>query len=461
MKFQKLSEENSKLLDSLHEKDTEVAKLTESVEKLSAENDSVSSAKVVELSKKNRHLTAEIHALKSKLRNSEDCNRELEKLLEQKDEQLKETESNHESVSPAPSEVQAFSEKLEKATKKVFEVLNQNAHLKNELKILQKCLQQEVGENVTVAQLLSGKSIWRGRAQQISMLNSKIAELKEKLDATNMDSFDGISRLPLKRLESMRRLEVDSLSKELEDCKAQLEDSKQKVIATKTRNKNLTDEANNYKLKTLDLLEKSARDEEFIKCLNEQISMIKYECNHKLEEMKKEVERFESMRETVEVEIDKLQVQIQNQQEQLSEKESEISNLKMSMGELETNLRDISGDFLFSCRQMSKEDYVKLLTSLEQEKNELLGFVQQLNERLDKASFTTSEHHDTINRQRLKITRLEAKLREFDAEREAANVKNRRVIRVNEYSRTRSTSSINSSRSNDKLAAEANKYKFK
>lgn len=45
---------------------------------------------------------------------------------------------------PQPNEIQIMSEKLEKATKKVFEVLNQNTLMKNELKIAQKCLQQEI-----------------------------------------------------------------------------------------------------------------------------------------------------------------------------------------------------------------------------------------------------------------------------------------------------------------------------
>lgn len=324
---------------------------------------------------------------------------------------------------------------------------------------------QEIGESFSVQQIISGNSNWRGRAQQISMLNSKISELREKLESSSFDSYDEVSRIPLKRLESMRRLEVESLTKELEECKIHLDDVKQKVIALKIRNKNLSDDVNNYKLKTLDLLEKSERDEEFIKCLNEQIAMLKYECNHKTGEMKKEVDRAENFKKDAEVENEKLQCQLKNQEEILNAKESEILNFKQAIEELEQSVREMSGDFLFSCRQMNKEEYVKLLQNLEDEKKNLLSYMQDLNARLDKESVKVSEQQDTILKQRSKISQLESKMREIESEREASKVKNRRTLRINEYSRSVSNSSIASARpmtkSKEKLTTEIDKYKFK
>ena len=259
----------------------------------------------------------------------------------------------------------------------------------------------------------------------------------------------------------MRRLEVDSLKKELNDCKIQLEEVKHKLIAFKTRNKNLSDEANNYKLKTLDLLEKSSRDEEFVKCLNEQISLMEHEFDYKTNEMKKEILRVEHSKEESENEIQKLRCQMQIQQDLINDKNNEITNLKISIEQLENNIRESSGDFLFSCRQMSKDDYTKLLKNLEQEKNDLLGFMQQLNERLDKESVKVSEQNDTINKQRVRISRLESKLKEVEAEKEAAKVKHRRSLRISEYSRNQSNDNIQIVQSNDQTSAEIDKYKIK
>lgn len=357
-------EENSKLRDSLVDKDLEVSSLKNRIIKLTAE--SVLTENV--LSKNNRHLAAEIQALETKLRTNDHCNLKLEKLLKEKNFPLEEMESIAASSTANTSEILAFSDKLEEATKKVFEVLNQNTQLKNELKMAHKCLQ-----------------------------------LKSGVEA---------SRLPMKRLENLQRLEVanESLTKELENCKIQLEHSKHEHIGSQIRNKNLTDEVNNYKLKLLDLLEKSTRDEDFIKCLNEQTSM-----------MRKEVENSERQRCDSEHETEKLRCQIQNQEEQLREKEHEISIIKMSMGELE--------------------------------KEGSISFDQQLNEA------TSNYHkHDKLNNQR---TILEAKLKEFDADKEALKSKSHRTLPINEYSQSRKTAlSDNSSRSNDNPADEIDKYKF-
>lgn len=465
--MQKLSDENQKLNDELREKASQLAHLNDRISDLSTslqslERSSLPAEKADELKKKNRHLTAELQSMKSKFKGLEENYRGLQSEFTEKLVEMQNLVSQSEK--PSPTEMQILNEKLEKANKKVFEILNQNAQLKNDLKMANKALQQEVGENVNVSQILAGNSNWHGRARQITMLNSKIAELKEKLDNGSLYSFETASdgeRPPLKRLESVRRMEIENLSKDFNDCKSQLNDLKQKVVAYKARNKNLADEASSYKLKTLELLEKSDRDEELIKCLNEQIAIIKYECNHKVEEARKEIERVEDSNQDTYIDIEKLQCELQNKEQLLDEKNNEIVNLRLSIEELEKNLRDVSGDFLFSCRQFSKDDYLGILRSLEEEKNKLLGFVRDLTDRLDRESIKTSEQHDTVSKQRIKISRLEAKLKEIEAEKEEAKLKNRRSLRISEYSRSESLQSVNSVFSGEKLTAEIDKHKFR
>lgn len=434
-----------------------IAKLNSSINSLTMECSAVSSAKIEELSKKNRRLVTELNAFKSKFRSLEDNQQKLENLLEEKDFQLKKKESQ---PIVDTSEIQTLTDKLAKVSKKVSESLNQNLQLKNELKAAQKCLQEEIGEPVNVAQLLSGNSNWRGRAQQIKLLQSKITELKGKFE-TSFDSGDDISRSPLKRLEIVRRLEVESLSKELDGCKSQLDEVKQKVVALKTRNNNLSDQANDYKLKTLDLLEKSGRDEDLIKCLNEQISMAKYEYNHKIDEIKKENDSWEREKRELELEIQKLHCHIKYQEGLLNEKENETKDLRAENDELETNLRNFSGDFLFSCRQLSKDDFIGMLNNLEEEKRNLLRLMQELNERLNRESVRCSEQHEAIQKLRLKNSRLEANLKEALSENEASKLKNRRSLRISEFSRRQSNDSIASASSCSQLTAGIDKHKFK
>ena len=442
-----------------------VAALNNSINSLNIECSSISTAKVVDLSKKNRRLFSELQVTRSKLRSIEGSVKDLEKQLDEKTLELKQECQPHMELPPPPqNEIHNLTEKLNQSKQKLFEVLNNNTQLKNELKIAHKCIQLEVGEPANVAQLMSSSSNWRGRAQQIAILHSKVSDLREKLENSNFDSYE-MPRLPMKRLESMRKLEVNSLNKELEEAKSNLEDYKQKLVALKIRNKNLGDDANNYKLKTLELLEKSSRDESHIQLLDEQISIVKYECNHKLELIQKQMEQNESLKQEAQVEVQGLKYQLQNQEDTMLQKDHVISCLKETIASLELNLKDVSGDFLFSCRQMNKDQYLCLLETLEQEKRDILRYVKELNDRLNSESLKTSNQHDVIAKQKLKLVRSEAKLKEFEDEKESNKVRNRRVLRINEYSRTVSGSSINiirpMTRSMDKINGEIDKLKSK
>lgn len=67
-------------------------------------------------------------------------------------------------------------------TNKLSEVRNANFQFKNELKLANKWLQQEIGASFDSLQsLTSSNSGWRGRAQIIIDLQQKNYELKEKL----------------------------------------------------------------------------------------------------------------------------------------------------------------------------------------------------------------------------------------------------------------------------------------
>lgn len=73
-------------------------------------------------------------------------------------------------------------EKLNYTSSKWAEEKSANAKLKNDLKLANKWLQQEVGDKFeTLLSLNNSNSNWRGRAQVICDLQKKNSELKEKL----------------------------------------------------------------------------------------------------------------------------------------------------------------------------------------------------------------------------------------------------------------------------------------
>lgn len=71
---------------------------------------------------------------------------------------------------------QSLTEQLNGVKTKLFDALNQNSQMKQELKMAQKCVELETGESMK--SVMSGSKTWRGRAQQICLLQARLAELK-------------------------------------------------------------------------------------------------------------------------------------------------------------------------------------------------------------------------------------------------------------------------------------------
>lgn len=84
-------------------------------------------------------------------------------------------------INESEEQIKQLQEKLNHITAKLFEVKNSNTQLKNDLKLANKYLLQEVGETFEKLQSNVNNSNWRGRSQIICDLQQKNSELKEKL----------------------------------------------------------------------------------------------------------------------------------------------------------------------------------------------------------------------------------------------------------------------------------------
>ncbi|XP_042715899.2 coiled-coil domain-containing protein 13 isoform X11 [Chrysemys picta bellii] len=207
-------DENGRLYKLVRERDFEIRQLQKKMEEerlalkgMSGLAGDVAATKIVELSKKNRELTAETESEKAKVKQLNNKVKELEKELQTalgkiqslggndsgiKQSMLRRMEGN----SPGSPELKALQEKLTAANFKAMELRNQLQTTKQELKMMQKLLASEVGEDVNIQNLLTISGSWRGRAQQILVLQGKKLsgehntlqkdheDVKKKLDAS-------------------------------------------------------------------------------------------------------------------------------------------------------------------------------------------------------------------------------------------------------------------------------------
>lgn len=322
---------------------------------------SIISSKIFELSRKNRQLTAELQVSKSRYEKINLNFFKLQKEFEDyKIKNIPQINIKKEPCCDAASNIDSLQEQLNITKQKLFESLNQNNKLKNDLKLAQKCIQQEIGENFNLITLASSSSTWRGRSQQILALQNKITELKAKLENKNKDFSASLSALSSNRSQKSERcshskkLEIEELTRQITQLKQTIEEQKNKISALKTRNKNLTDETMNYKLKTLNLIEQTGNSDNSIQVLNEKINVQKFMYENKIENLKKEIQEIKANKEESEKEYQKTQEKLKNMKSIIDEKQKEIDELNNTIKKLENDLRSLSGDFLFSCRDLRK-----------------------------------------------------------------------------------------------------------
>lgn len=365
------------------------------------------SNKIIELSRRNRHLCSDMEMYRTKCETLEREIMGLRMELKNKEKEFKDVKREVE-----PNEVDLLKEKLKLVTNKLLEVSNQNTSLKTELKLAMKCLKKEIGgkEPILIPNLLNNHSSgWRGRAQQILSLQTKVTELTKKLEGTDED----VSREKQRQLEFFRRCEVESLQKETQQLKATINDLQFKLTASKTRNKNLIDESASYKIKCQNLIDKQKQTEKEITELTSHISSIKLSYESQLKSLAKKIEISESKSQLCNTNVSQVLCEVHNKNDLLSQKDSEIVTLQRELEEMQRDLRQVSGDFLFNCRDLRKHQYLAILNNLEEEKCQVLDQLEKLNVRLSRERDELSNLQGLVEKQRLKICRLEGKLSKF------------------------------------------------
>ncbi|XP_037927377.1 coiled-coil domain-containing protein 13 [Teleopsis dalmanni] len=485
--LQDITERNVNLEKSLEEKNVEITDLKRSVNSLNDVlnsipidelrcNSSVASNKILELSTKNRQLRSELDNAKARCGKKESIIQKLQDDLRK----LQEKPQTEDTAKNNPSPLAETQAKLNAMQQKFYEMRNRNIELQTQLKCAQKCIQQELGENVNVTQLLNSFSshqpTWRGRAQQILHLQQKVKELRERLDGyermpatgrsdttltSNMSqsqmTYDADSQNPIesgctfdrfnpvvRKTEIQHRAKLEKMEKEINILKSQLEEQRNKALALKVRNKTLNDELADQRMRLMTLTKQTdSYQDKCLESIHERLGIQKNHYEIRINELTCEMEEAVKLRNEAEHNVEKMQYKYENVEDALIGKDTQIEKLNGVITKLESDMEALVGGFLFSCRDMRTNDFSTLLDTLESEKNQLCSLNKMLNERIDGERDKNENLNDQVAKQKIRIARLETKIRDLEKELDSQSERKKRTQRIAEYSNT--VNNINSS----------------
>ncbi|XP_063027336.1 coiled-coil domain-containing protein 13 isoform X3 [Melospiza melodia melodia] len=323
--LRELRDENCRLYRLMAEKDFEIKELQKRVkeERLALSGVSglagdVAATKIVELAKRNREVTAEFESERARVKQLNHRVKELER------------------------ELQAAAEKIHSLGGDAAGI-KESALKKLEGNLI---LAKEVGEDVNIQNLLTNSGSWRGRAQQIVLLQGKVHELEHKLNQQKirtslLEMDEGLLAFPDSRKLSVQEknlLKIRSLEKEkkesLEKLSAQHnslqknhEELKKKLDATRARNQMLCGEVKMLKGQIGTLLEKGKHDDELIDALLSQQKQMQ-------EILKGLSQKKGENKEMVEPEIQKQSTLIDELRQLVADREAKVKTLEEEIGQL-------------------------------------------------------------------------------------------------------------------------------
>ncbi|XP_033068108.1 coiled-coil domain-containing protein 13 isoform X2 [Trachypithecus francoisi] len=363
-------DENGRLYKLLKERDFEIKHLKKKIEEdrlaftgTAGVAGDVIATKIVELSKKNRLLMAESEGAKTRVKQLTNRIQELERELQTALTRLSAKGATDAGAKPPRAqmgdralpetpEVKALQDRLAATNLKMSDLRNQIQSVKQELRMAQKVLASEVGEDVNVQQLLSSPGTWRGRAQQILVLQSKVRELEKQLGQSRSQSVgtasDELSVYPhprklsaqeknLLRIRSLEREKQEGLEKlasERDVLQRELEELKKKFEGMRSRNKLLSSEVKTLKNQMGTLVEKGRHDDELIDALMDQLKQLQEILGSlSLQEEKTRVSQHH-LDQQLNSEAQRSNSLVAQLQAMVAEREAKVRQLEMEIGQL-------------------------------------------------------------------------------------------------------------------------------
>ncbi|KAK9871920.1 hypothetical protein WA026_015168 [Henosepilachna vigintioctopunctata] len=362
----------------------------------------IASAKIVELSKRLREKNSEVESLKTK------CSKLEKKIIELQDSKVKElTENKNLCVPPTPSshlenedQLKNLQDKLSVASMKLREIQNTNIQLKTELKVANKYLQQEVGDNLETISNNSTQG-WRGRAQIICDLQQKNHELKEKLkNYQQKNNKESIKPLDKK---------INDLNKENDDLKNALNEQKRRIEVLKARCRVLETDQTINKSKITSLTNQTERDQTVLKTLTNQVTNQQDALYDTIKQKDKYIRGIQQDNEILRIELSKQRVIVENLTKNLNDKMEEIKELMRS------RRKSPRPSSTYGQRSKNPTDE-KLINRLEVEKSRLLELTEIQSTRITSEREAHAKTQNCLRLERQRAAKLETSLAKLELE---------------------------------------------
>ncbi|XP_048366343.1 coiled-coil domain-containing protein 13 isoform X3 [Sphaerodactylus townsendi] len=321
-------DENGRLYRLLKERDFEIKQLQKKIEEerlalmgTGGLPGDVAASKIVQLAKQNRHLTAEAEKGKTKVKQLNNRIKELEKELH-----------------------------LSKATVQSLGGKGGQPVLKTAEGPL--LLGSEVGEEVSVQNLMSNPGSWRGRAQQILVLQGKVRELENQLGRSKSSpslsygdqdacvltepgrKFDQRNLQRIRSLEREKKEALEKLTSEYSTLQRDHEEVKRKLEASKARNQVLSSEVKTLKEQISTLLDKGKHDDELIDALMSQQKEMQIILKNLSQQEERNKECRQSLGQQLNVQGQKQSCIIEQLKQTLAEREARVRELEEKVGQL-------------------------------------------------------------------------------------------------------------------------------
>ncbi|XP_028033792.1 coiled-coil domain-containing protein 13-like [Bombyx mandarina] len=413
--------ENNELRKCVYTKDQEIKELNKTIKDLnqrirdlisgsgpaiSSKSAGVISAKITDLCKQNRHLVAELEGYKTKNAALERKIMQLD-ILNKENEKLEACLCKEDFQDGSSDELKELNTKLAAVNKKLYDSKNRNLELKNDILVATKILQQELGDKFTsIKELQNDLAGWKGRAQQILLLQSRVNELEEKLNGKQKDMIE-VKRKDqsqiIRELEMKRKKDVDLAMKELEVLKEENQDLKRKLDGSRCRIRNLECDVTTIRQKMQTFVEKSKHDDMLI---NEQRNQLKNSELYYQEILKENSSK-----------MNKMNTEINEYQKQIKNTDAKIDALRKQANEKAAKIEELRAQLLrYEECSLQSVFFTPMKTATDNEIKKLSELIITLNTRIDNERHKWEEQESANRKLKEKKKRLERKINNLEEE---------------------------------------------